>query len=302
MAARAGDLRGDGMTTVTFGLNVGAELESTADPARAAREAEDLGFDFVSVNDHPGNTDPVYETWTMLAWMAAATSRLTIAPRVLGVPFRSPPLVAKMAETLQRLSGGRLILGLGGGSGDGEFRAFGLGVPSTREKVDGLEDAIRITKGLWSERDFTYEGRRYRTERANLEPKPERPIPIWTGTLGPRGLAITGRLADGWIPSLELAPPERAREMRDRILAAAEEAGRDPEAITCCYNLDVRIHADADEPEHIVAGPGEQVVERLASFIEMGFTSFNVFPVGPGREEQIQRLAREVMPAVRSGI
>ncbi len=290
------------MTTVTFGLNVGAELEATADPARAAREAEDLGFDFVSVNDHPGNTDPVYETWTMLAWMAAATSRVKVAPRVLGVPFRSPPLVAKMAETLQRLSGGRLILGLGGGSGDGEFRGFGLGVPSAREKVDGLEDAMRIMRGLWSEEVFTYEGRRYRTQGANLEPKPEHPIPIWTGTLGPRGLAITGRLANGWIPSLELAPPERVHEMRDRILEAAEEAGRDAEAITCCYNLDVRIDEEANEPEHVVAGSVEQVVERLAGFVAMGFTAFNLLPVGPGRDEQLELLTKRVVPALRSAV
>jgi len=290
------------MTTLTFGLNIGAELEATADPARAAREAEDLGFDFVSVNDHPGNTDPVFETWTMLAWMAAATSRVKVASRVLGVPFRSPPLVAKMAETLQRLSGGRLILGLGGGSSDEEFRAFGLGVPSAKEKIDGLEDAIRIARGLWSERDVTYEGRRYRTERADLEPKPERPIPIWTGALGPRGLSITGRLADGWIPSLELAPPERASEMRDRILAAADKAGRDPEVITCCYNLDVRADADANEPEHVVAGSVDHVVELLTRFVAMGFTAFNVLPVGPGRHEQLELLAREVIPAVRASI
>jgi alkanesulfonate monooxygenase SsuD/methylene tetrahydromethanopterin reductase-like flavin-dependent oxidoreductase (luciferase family) len=78
----------------------------------------------------------------MLTWIAAATSRIRIATRVLGVPYRPPAMVAKMAESLDRLSGGRLILGLGGGYSDAEFRAFGLTVPSPRDKVDGLQEAV----------------------------------------------------------------------------------------------------------------------------------------------------------------
>lgn len=114
-----------------------------------------------------------------------------------------------MAETFNRLSGGRLILGLGGGALDEEFRAFGLGVRSPRDKVDGLEDAVCIAQGMRSQRTFTFEGRLYRTDSADMEPKPDRRIPIWLGTRGNRALALTGRLADGWIPSLGYAPPER---------------------------------------------------------------------------------------------
>src|SRR5206468_1605420 len=105
-----------------------------------------------------------HEVWTMLTWIAARTSRVGIATRVLGIPYRPPAMVAKMAATLDLLSGGRLILGLGGGYSDEEFRAFGLGVPTPREKVDGLEDAIRIAQGLWTQSEFTFEGTRYRTE------------------------------------------------------------------------------------------------------------------------------------------
>src|SRR5207244_12528316 len=110
-------------------------------------------------SDHPCGSSPTHETWTLLCFIAAATSRIRIATRVLGVPYRPPPMVAKMAETLQRLSGGRLILGLGGGSADDEHRALGLGVRSPREKVDGLEEAVRIIRGLWTERALTSEGR-----------------------------------------------------------------------------------------------------------------------------------------------
>jgi alkanesulfonate monooxygenase SsuD/methylene tetrahydromethanopterin reductase-like flavin-dependent oxidoreductase (luciferase family) len=287
------------MSELLFGLNVSTSAAPGTDPASEARQAEELGFQFISANDHPCGTSPTNEVWTMMAWMAAATSRIRVASRVLGVPYRPPPMVAKMAETLDRLSGGRVILGVGGGASDEEFHAFGLGVPTPREKIDGLEEAVRVIRGLWSERNYTFEGQRYRTASANLEPKPGGSIPIWLGTFGPRGLAVTGRLADGWIPSLEFAPPDRAGPMREQVLASARQAGRDPEAITCCYNLEVRIGDGGGRPG-VVSGSPEEVAEQLGSFVRLGFTAFNFILVGPGEDEQRERLGREVIPAVRS--
>src|SRR5919204_6046279 len=135
------------MTKLLFGVTVSTSAAPGADPVAAAQRAEVLGFDFVSSSDHPCGSSPSNETWTMLCFVAAATARVRIATRVLGVPYRPPPMVAKMAETLDRLSGGRLILGLGGGSADDEFRAFGLGVPTSREKIDGLEEAMHVIRG-----------------------------------------------------------------------------------------------------------------------------------------------------------
>lgn len=209
-------------------------------------------------------------------------------------------MVAKMAETLDRLSRGRLILGLGGGFSDEEFRAFGLGVPTPGEKVDGLEEAVRIIRGLWSEPDFTYRGRRYRTERANVEPKPDRAIPIWLGTYGERALAVTGRLAGGWIPSLGFAPPDVVPVMRQQVLAAARSAGGEPEEITCVYNLEVRI-GDRDSRPDVVSPPARWP-SGSAPFVHLGFTAFNFIFVGPAEDEQRERLAREVIPAVRGGV
>jgi alkanesulfonate monooxygenase SsuD/methylene tetrahydromethanopterin reductase-like flavin-dependent oxidoreductase (luciferase family) len=236
----------------------------------------------------------------MLTWLAANTTRIRVASRVLAVPYRHPAVVAKMAETLSRLSGGRLILGLGGGYSDEEFGAFGLGVPSPRDKIDGLEEAIRIVRGLWSEAELTFGGRLYRTEGAQLEPKPAHSIPIWVGTYGNRALALTGRLADGWIPTYELAPPERIPEMRDRIASAAEGAGRDPQDIRAVYNLDVRVDGDSDTPDFVVSGSSEELVDRLLGFVKLGFEAFNLAPHGPGPDEQAERLANEVLPAVRA--
>jgi alkanesulfonate monooxygenase SsuD/methylene tetrahydromethanopterin reductase-like flavin-dependent oxidoreductase (luciferase family) len=284
-----------------FGLNVSTSAAAEADPVSDARRAEDLGFDFVSASDHPHGEHPTNETWTMLSWIAATTSRIQVATRVLGVPNRHPAVTAKMAETLDRLSGGRLILGLGGGASDEEIRALGLGDRSPRDKVDGLEEAIRIIRGMWSERSFTFEGRLYGTEGARLEPKPGRRIPIWLGTFGDRALDLTGRLADGWIPSLELAPPERAVAMRERVLAGARASGRDPEQITCAYNIEVRVDERADSRPFVVSGSPDAVAEQLLGFVKMGFTALNFMPVGAGPDEQAERLAREVIPAVRAG-
>jgi alkanesulfonate monooxygenase SsuD/methylene tetrahydromethanopterin reductase-like flavin-dependent oxidoreductase (luciferase family) len=290
------------VTSVLFGLNLSTSAAPGADPVRDARTAERLGFDFLSASDHPCGTAPTYETWTMLAWAAAATTRIRVATRVLGVPYRPPAVVAKMAETLDRLSGGRLILGLGGGYSDEEFRAFGLAVPSPRDKVDGLAEAIAITRGLWSQPRFTYRGRVYGTFAADLEPKPDHRIPIWLGTYGRRALALTGRLADGWIPSLGFAPPDQVRMLRDRVLAAAAAAGRDPDELTYAYNVEVRVDERPGDTPSVVTGPADAVTEQLVGFVGLGFTALNLLPVGPDTAEQVERLAREVVPAVRAAL
>jgi probable F420-dependent oxidoreductase len=290
------------VTRVLFGLNLSTSAAPGADPVRDAHTAERLGFDFLSASDHPCGTAPTYETWTMLAWAAAATTRIRVATRVLGVPYRPPAVVAKMAETLDRLSGGRLILGLGGGYSDEEFRAFGLGVPSPRDKVDGLAEAIVITRGLWSQPSFTYRGRLYGTDAAELEPKPAHRIPIWLGTYGPRALALTGRLADGWIPSLGFAPPDQVRVLRDRVLAAAAAAGRDPNELTCAYNLQVRVDERPSDSPSVITGPADAVADQLVRFVGLGFTALNLQLVGPDTVEQVERLAREVVPAVHAAL
>jgi probable F420-dependent oxidoreductase len=281
-----------------FGVNV-SPMSPDVDPVACALLAEELGFDFVSASDHLHAASPTVEPWTLLSWIAAETSRVRVATRVLAVPYRHPAVVAKMAETLDRLSGGRLILGLGGGWSDEEFRAFGLDVPSPRQKVDGLEEAITIIRGLWTERSFSHQGRRYRTEGAKLEPKPDNRIPIWLGTYGPRALDLTGRLADGWIPTLELAPPDEVRTMRERVLAAARQAGRHPDDVTCVYNLDVRVDERASPEPSIVSGSADAVAERLLDLAAIGFTAMSFLPAGPGQAEQIELLGGQVLPTLR---
>ena len=287
------------MSQLSFGVNIPTTVGPGVDPVSQARAAEDLGFDFVSASDHPCGTNPSHETWTMLTWIAASTSRIKVATRVLGLPYRPPPMVAKMAETLDRLSGGRLILGLGAGYSDGEFAAFGLGLPSPAEKITGLKEALSIIRGLWSEQQFSFTGRCYRTDAADIEPKPDHQIPIWLGTFGERALQLTGQVADGWIPSLGHAPANVLPAMRARVLAAAEAADRDPEALTCALNVEVHIGEEVDSQPDVIAGSAEQVAKALTGFVTAGFSAFNFMPLGPSTPEQVERIATEVIPALR---
>jgi len=288
------------MTDISFGLTVSTSAETGADPVAAARRAESLGFDFISAQDHPEGTNPTFETWTMLAWIAASTSRIGIATKVLGVPFRPPALTAKMAETLDRLSNGRLILGLGGGYSDEEIRALGLPARTPGQKIAGLEDTIHILRGLWSQQRFSYHGTISRVDAAEMEPKPRRRIPVWLGTFGPQALALTGRLADGWIPSFGFAPPEVIPEMRARILAGARQVGRDPEEITCAYHMQISIDPRSEQEPGVVTGSPDEVAEQLLSFVGLGFAAMNFSPAGPDIDEQTERLAQEVLPIVRA--
>jgi alkanesulfonate monooxygenase SsuD/methylene tetrahydromethanopterin reductase-like flavin-dependent oxidoreductase (luciferase family) len=282
-----------------FGVSLSTSAAPDADPVGRARRAEELGFDFVSASDHPSGTHPTYETWTMLTWVAAATSRIGVMSRVLSLPFRSPALVAKMAESLDRFAGNRFILGLGAGAADPELRGFGLPVPTTRDKVDGLEDALQIIRGVWRQPAFSYAGRVHAVAEAELEPKPRRPIPIWLGTFGPRTLALTGRYADGWIPSLGYAGGGRLAGMRDVVLGAARDAGRAPDAMTCALHLEVSVGVRDDDPDIVSGSPGE-IAGRLGGLIAAGFTAFSFSPAGPRPAgEQVEQLAADVLPRLR---
>jgi len=304
------------VNSLLIGVGISDRAAPGDNPVADAVSADALGYDFVSAFDHPvadtaiteaigygatsavgdpARTHPTYEGLTLLTWIAARTTRIGIMPRVLGVPFRRPVLVAKAAESLQRLSRGRLILGLGAGYRDVEIRATGAPPLGPRAKVDGLEDTIEIMRAAWSQRIVSYHGPVYSVDDLDLEPKPTRPIPIWLGALGPRGLALTGRLADGWIPFLPFAGPDRIPEMLDRIRTAAVAANRPTDAVRAVYSVPVRLDPKARSTANVIAGSAADVIEQLHSFTELGFTGFDLVP----RRDQIRALAEDVVPALR---
>lgn len=270
------------------------------DPAGLAQAAEQLGFDFVSAADHPCGPSPSYETTAMLAWIAAHTSRIKVASRVLGVPFRRPAMVAKQAASLDLLSGGRFILGLGAGYSDQEIAAVGGPALSPAGKIDGLAEAIQVIRGAWTRSGYTQDGRHHSVRDLTMEPRPTHPIPLWLGTFGPRALAVTGALADGWIPSLGYRPIDEFPAMRRRIDAAAEAAGRRPDDIRSILNLSIRIGPDAQPQPDAVTGSARQAVSKLRHLLGLGFTGFNFLISGPDQRAAMQRVAEEVLPALRS--
>jgi probable F420-dependent oxidoreductase len=263
--------------------------------------AESLGFDLFSLPDHLHSGQPTLEPWTALAFVAAATQRLTVMTNVLGLPYRHPAVTAKMAETLDRLSGGRLVLGLGVGGYDPEFAAFGLAERTPGEKVAALDEAIQIIRGLWEAPDFTFEGKHFGVRRAEIEPKPGHRIPIWTGAYGPKALRVTATLADGWIPSIGRLGLAEAGELRATVLSNLEGAGRSPSEFTCATNVVVGFEGEARQGAaqgwQRLTGDSETLTDRLAEIAGAGFTVLNVALVG---REATERFAAEVIPAVRA--
>jgi alkanesulfonate monooxygenase SsuD/methylene tetrahydromethanopterin reductase-like flavin-dependent oxidoreductase (luciferase family) len=283
-----------------FGVNIHAGIQSGVDPVTEARHAEQLGFDVVTLHgDVLHGSTPSFELWTLLCWVAAHTTSIRVAPVVLALPHRHPAVLAKMAETLDHLSGGRLILVLGGGGAMNEpaYRALGLASRSPREKVQGLEEAIDLLHGLWSTSGFSYAGQHFRTEGATIEPKPGNPVPIWLGVFGDRMLDLVGRKADGWLPTYQFLEPEQAYQKLERIRMVAENTGRTPDEITFGYNVPILVEEGAVTNRWRIAGSTKKVARQLAAMVRHGFTFLNMWPVGEATVQR-ERLARDVLPAV----
>ena len=289
------------ISTPKFGITLHTAIRPGLDQVAEALDAEQLGFDVVTLHsDAIHGDDPSFENWTLLAWLAAHTSRISVAPLVLALPHRHPAVLAKMAETLDRLSGGRLILVLGGGGPMNEpaYRALGLARRSPGAKVEALAEAIEILYGLWSTSGITYPGKHFGTEGATIAPKPAHAIPIWLGVFGDHMLDLTGRQADGWLPSYQLLPPEQAYRKVERLRRAAEHGGRNPDQLTYGYTIPVLVEKGSVTSRGQIAGSAQEVARQLADVVRHGFTFLNLWPVG---EAATQRglLARKVLPLVR---
>ena len=193
-------------------FETGITLSSTpgADPVSEARHAEALGFDVVTVHrDVLNGPPPSFETWTLLGWVAAHTTRVRVAPNVLVLPNRHPSVVAKMAETLDRLSRGRLILALGSGAAmnDGAVRALGLQHRSARQKLAAIEEAVDVIRGLWEVPGFSYAGDHFGTEAALVESEE-------SGGAGAALSAVCGNVVSAWVQCDGPLRPGRSQPKR----------------------------------------------------------------------------------------
>jgi probable F420-dependent oxidoreductase len=247
-----------------------------ADILAMAQTAESIGFAAIWISVHVGFGDPegewdgAWESWTLLSALAAATSRVALGNFVLAVPFRNPALLAKMAETLDEISGGRVILGLGAGWNEAEFTSYG--VPYD-DRFRRFEDALRIITQMLRTGSSTHDGHTIRTRSARLEPRGPRPtgLPVMVGANGPRMLRLTAELADHWnggLPGLDEVPG-----MLAEIDDVCREVGRDPATLTRSIETLVRtVLAAADVPlePNEVRGEPEVIAAHLRHLGDLG--------------------------------
>ena len=260
--------------------------ERTVEQVLAAEAAR---LDQVGIQDHPYQRR-FLDTWTLLSFVAARTDRIRLVPDVISLPLRPPAVLAKAAASLDLLSGGRVDLGLGAGAFWDAIEAFGGPRRAGPESVDALEEAIAVLRAVWSG-EGQVEGEHYALRGAKPGPAPAHPIGIWLGAYKPRMLRITGRLADGWLPSAGYLSPDDAPASQRAIDEAAAKAGREPAAIKRALNLTL-----SGDP----AGWPDQVLR----WSELGFESFMLGADDDGGDPVglVRRLGEDVAPRVRDAL
>ena len=228
-----------------------------------ARSAEDAGFDSIWVFDHllfrfDGKTTGIHECWTVLSALAEATSRVQLGTIVMCTAFRNPALLAKMAATLDHISDGRLILGIGCGWHDPEYEAFGY---PTDHKVGRFEEALTVIRSLIREGRADLDGRWVTARDAVLVPPARADLPILIAAKRPRMLELTARHADAWNLAWFGAPDDRLGRVRQDLTATLERVGRAPSSLDITVGVTVRypdlLPADASEDGAAMRGSEE---------------------------------------------
>ena len=259
-----------------MGVRIGIFVVPDAGDAEATVElieaADRSGLDLVGVQDHPYQRR-FLDTWTLLAYAAGRTERVRLVPDVVNLPLRPPRMLAKAAASLDVLSGGRVELGLGAGAFWDGVEAMGGPRRSPKESVDAVEEAIPVLRAFWDGGD------------KQSGPPPSHRIGIWLGAYGPRMLRITGRLADGWLPSLggKYLSEEDAPAMQASVDEAAKRAGRDP--------------SDVERAVNVMGDASPDRLARVAT--ELGFSTLLVGLPDDDRPGFVLRLGEDIAPRVR---
>ena len=291
-------------------LKVGVQLPEVEREVRwpellaMARRAEDVGFDSLWVGDHllyrtPDGAKGPWEAWSMLAALAASTSRVELGPLVAATSFHAPAMLAKKAATVDEISGGRLILGLGAGWNETEYRAFGFPYD---HRVSRFEEAFTIIRTLLREGAIDFVGRYFEARDCELVPRGPRPggPPLMVGSIGERMLAITAPHVDAWNGwySWYGNRPDGLAPLMARVDAAAAAAGRSPGEITRTAAVLVRLTggrgrlqgvASEPAPEPIEGSP-EAIAEALRSFAPAGIGHLQLV-LDPISETSIAQMA-----------
>ena len=262
-----------------------------------AQQAETDGFDSIWLADHLFYRDPgeptrgIWECWTMLAALAEATQRVEIGTLVLCNSFRHPAILAKMAITLDEVSHGRLILGIGAGWNEPEYQAFGLPFD---HRVDRFEEAMQILKPLLRDGHVDFAGQYYQAPNCEIVPRGPRAAgpPLLSGGEGPRMLKLTARYADLWNTGY-MGQPETMAEPLAKIAAACREVGRDPATLGITALIGLWFpDLQAQQPSFFdtpLTGTVPEIAAAMRGYAELGVQHI-MFQCAPYVPEAVQRL------------
>jgi probable F420-dependent oxidoreductase len=278
-----------------------------ADLLEEVRAADGAGWHGVWLADHympdTGDATPkrgdVYECWALLPAIAAVTERVRLGTLVSPTSVHHPALLAKRAATLDQLSGGRFVLGLGAGWQLNEHHAYGIELEPPGKRVSRFEESIQIVKALLSQETTTFHGEFYDITDAPCDPKPvQSPLPLLVGTSGPRMLRITARNAGEWNT---WGTPDVAGERRAALVETCEQTGRDPATFWTSVNALVSLGDGAPPPGRaVLSGSAEHLLDQFGQYAELGFDEFNVPDWNFGadksrRADNLSRLKSEVL-------
>ena len=290
-------------TSLRYGLFLSQARKSWDQVLDDFLEAEELGFDHAWLVDHLVDTDGspedgCHEAWTLLAAIARETSRVRIGTLVTSNTYRHPSILLKEAVTVDHISGGRLVLGIGTGWNEDEHRRYGIDLPPAPERVDRFEEAVEVISLLMGQERTTYQGRYYQLDDARLVPGPvQRPrIPILIAAHRPRMLRIAARYADQWdtfglIPGAATEGVET--DLADRIAAlddACRAIGRDP--------ADIRRSTWATSE---ALRSSEAYLDFVRHHHRLGFTDFSTVRPEAGDVGVLRHIAAEIIPELRAG-
>jgi F420-dependent oxidoreductase-like protein len=289
--------------SLRFGLFLSQSTKPLSQVYDEFQMAEDLGFDHAWLVDHLVDTDgppshPILEAWTLLAALAERTSRIRLGVLVTSNTFRHPAVLLKSAVTVDHISGGRLILGLGTGWHADEHRRYGLELPEPPERVDRFEEAVELISLLMAQERTTYAGRHYQLDDAPLEPRPlQTPrIPILIAAHRPRMLRLAARYADQWdsfAAMSDTATDGVETELAERIRyldEACRAIGRDPAEIRrSTWATETALRSE------------DAYLDYVTRHRRLGFTDFSTVMPAPADLPILRHVAETVIPELRAG-
>lgn len=265
-----------------------------------AQLAEQVGFDSLWVPDHlisrfPGEDEKgFWEAFTFLSGLASVTSRIQLGPLVACTSFRNPALLARMADSIDEISNGRFILGLGAGWHEPEYRAFGYPFD---HRVSRFEEALQIIVPLLREGFVDFEGHYYQARETALRPRgPSRSgPPIWIGASRPRMLELTARYANAWNRAASSFRADRIAAEYPGLLKACQNVGRDPATIELTASVETHLLSPCEQPRADapqVTGTPEELAGMLREFANIGVKHLIV--ISPGNVAGVERYARVI--------